>query len=193
MAVQFLFRSVPLLRLSVQHHRLAAVIFTPPCRPFSTEASESFQPAESLSSRAICSNEDPPKYSRGNDLDDVKWKVKEDEILRDIEPMTYLTREILHSKRYKNGERLAAEDEKAVVDWLLAYHPHSEDKIGCGLDSIVVDRHPEFRKSRCMFIVRTDGGVEDFSYRRCLQAYIRHKYPSHAERFIEEHFQWCRR
>lgn len=99
MAVQFLFRSVPLLRLSVQHHRLAAVIFTPPCRPFSTEASESFQPAESLSSRAICSNEDPPKYSRGNDLDDVKWKVKEDEILRDIEPMTYLTREILHSKR----------------------------------------------------------------------------------------------
>jgi hypothetical protein len=40
--------------------------------------------------------------------------------------------------RYLDGEQLTAEDEKAVVDKLLAYHPHSEDKIGCGLDSIMV-------------------------------------------------------
>lgn len=37
-----------------------------------------------------------------------------------------------------DGERLNAEDEKTVVKRLLAYHPHSEDKIGCGLDSIMV-------------------------------------------------------
>lgn len=40
--------------------------------------------------------------------------------------------------RYLDGECLTAEDEKIVVDRLLAYHPHSEDKIGCGLDSIMV-------------------------------------------------------
>lgn len=40
--------------------------------------------------------------------------------------------------RYVDGERLTAEDEKAVVEKLLAYHPNSDDKIGCGLDSIMV-------------------------------------------------------
>lgn len=37
-----------------------------------------------------------------------------------------------------DGECLTTEDQKAVVEKLLAYHPHSEDKIGCGLDSIMV-------------------------------------------------------
>lgn len=40
--------------------------------------------------------------------------------------------------RYGDGERLSAEDEKEVIEKLLTYHPHSEDKIGCGLDSIMV-------------------------------------------------------
>ncbi|KAL0314917.1 UNVERIFIED_CONTAM: protein DCL, chloroplastic [Sesamum angustifolium] len=91
--------------------------------------------------------------------------------------------------RYMDGERLTPEDEKAVLDKLLAHHPHSEDKIGCGLDSIMVDRHPQFRHSRCLFVVRTDGGWIDFSYQKCLRAYIRDKYPSQAERFISEHFK----
>lgn len=37
-----------------------------------------------------------------------------------------------------DGARLNEEDEKAIVEKLLAYHPHSEDKIGCGLESIMV-------------------------------------------------------
>lgn len=37
-----------------------------------------------------------------------------------------------------DGERLKPEDEKAVVEKLLRYHPRAEDKIGCGLDSIMV-------------------------------------------------------
>ncbi|KAF8406277.1 hypothetical protein HHK36_008362 [Tetracentron sinense] len=95
----------------------------------------------------------------------------------------------LLADRYMDGERLTVEDEKAVVEKLLAFHPHSEDKIGCGLDSIMVDRHPQFRQSRCLFVIRTDGGWIDFSYQKCLRAYIRDKYPSHAERFIREHFK----
>lgn len=52
-----------------------------------------------------------------------------------------------------------------------------------------VDRHPQFRQSRCLFVVRSDGGWIDFSYQKCLRAYIRDKYPSYAERFIKEHFK----
>jgi hypothetical protein len=37
-----------------------------------------------------------------------------------------------------DGEQLTPEDEKVVVERLLAHHPHSQDKIGCGIDSIMV-------------------------------------------------------
>lgn len=40
--------------------------------------------------------------------------------------------------RYLDGERLEFEDEKIVIEKLLAYHPYSKDKIGCGLDFIMV-------------------------------------------------------
>lgn len=118
-----------------------------------------------------------------------KWKDKEDEIFNDIEPIIVLTKEILHSSKYMDGGTLTLEDEKTVVEKLLAYHPHSEDKIGCGLESIMVDRHPQFRHSRCLFVVRTDGGWIDFSYQKCLREYIKKKYPAHAERFIREHLK----
>ncbi|KAH0466905.1 hypothetical protein IEQ34_004143 [Dendrobium chrysotoxum] len=74
--------------------------------------------------------EDHPDYRR--------WKDKEGEILLDIDPIKFRTKDILHSDRYRDGERLSAEDEKVVVEKLLAYHPHSEDKIGCGLNSIMM-------------------------------------------------------
>lgn len=106
-----------------------------------------------------------------------------------IDPLTNLIKDILHSDRYLDGERLTQTDEKTVVEKLLAYHPHSEDKIGCGLDSIMVDRHPQFRNSRCLFVVRKDGVWIDFSYQKCIRAYIRQKYPVHAERFIKEHYK----
>ncbi|XP_057469111.1 protein DCL homolog, chloroplastic-like [Actinidia eriantha] len=184
MAAPLLLRGFPLLRLRL--HRIAAGLLTR--RPWCTDA-ESTRRDEDVSfadqSAAVYGVKDPPQYPRWNDLDLRKWKDKEYEIVRDIEPITLLTKEILHSDRYMDGERLTAEDERAVVEKLLVYHPHSEDKIGCGLDSIIVDRHPEFRCSRCLFVVRTDGGWIDFSYHECLRAYIRRKYPSCAERFIK--------
>lgn len=65
----------------------------------------------------------------------------------------------------------------------------------CDLFFLQVDRHPQFRHSRCLFVVRTDGGWIDFSYQKCLREYIKKKYPAHAERFIREHLKrgssWC--
>lgn len=40
--------------------------------------------------------------------------------------------------RYMNGEILTMEDERAVVENILIYHPDYEDKIGSGLNSIMV-------------------------------------------------------
>ncbi|MQM03619.1 hypothetical protein Taro_036404 [Colocasia esculenta] len=126
----------------------------------------------------------------GTLLENKRYRDKEAAILKDIEPIRTLTKEILHSERYRDGERLSGEDEKAVVENLLVYHPHSEDKIGCGIDCIMVDRHPRFRNSRCLFVVRTDGIFIDFSYQKCLREYVRVKYPTWAaERFIREHFK----
>ncbi|XP_057981310.1 protein DCL homolog, chloroplastic-like [Malania oleifera] len=106
------------------------------------------QSTDALSSRG------PPQYPRWNHPDFRKWKDREVEILLDIKPITLLVKEFLHSKRYWTGERLRAEDENAVVEKLLAYHPYSEDKIGCGLDSIV--------RRRCVFSSR---GRHRFSLR----------------------------
>ncbi|OEL17239.1 hypothetical protein BAE44_0021741 [Dichanthelium oligosanthes] len=189
---------------------------------------------------------DPPVV--GSPEPALPFRAAEAEILRDIEPVVQLIKDILHSdstsfspsneaacvrpSRYGDGECLCPKDENVVVGKLLAFHPRAQDKIGCGLDAIMVsepkltpaqfyslaiidsnskfifmiqkcrcnrfsepglslkvDRHPEFRKSRCLFVVRTDGVWIDFSYQKCLRAYIREKYPSHAERFIREHFK----
>ena len=40
--------------------------------------------------------------------------------------------------RNMDGDLLAVEDEKIVVEKLLPYHPDYEDKIGCGIESIMV-------------------------------------------------------
>ncbi|KAG6674586.1 hypothetical protein I3842_15G050700 [Carya illinoinensis] len=194
MAAPLLLRGIAYLRLRLHHqhqdqHRISGSLFPIPRRLWCTAAAptrsdKNLSPTDSAT--ADWSAGDLPKNPRCEDTDYRKWKV---EILRDIEPITYLAKDILHSDRYIDGELLTGKDKKAVLDKLLAYHPHSEDKIGCGLDSIMVDRHPTFKSSRCLFVIRTDGGWIDFSYLKCLQAYIRDKYPSHAERFIREHFK----
>lgn len=46
-----------------------------------------------------------------------------------------------------NGEILTMEDERAVVENILIYHPDYEDKIGSGLNSIMVSE-----VNNCMFI-----------------------------------------
>lgn len=113
----------------------------------------------------------PSSQSRWEDDPDYrKWKDKKEEILRDIEPIIMLAKDILHSGRslptfistnisswfyfflnilcvshfrYMDGARLNMEDQKAVVEKLLAYHPQSEDKVGCGLESIMVSARSE--------------------------------------------------
>uniref|UniRef100_A0ACD5XQN8 Uncharacterized protein n=1 Tax=Avena sativa TaxID=4498 RepID=A0ACD5XQN8_AVESA len=143
-------------------------------------------PALPIRSRLLCSLPADNEPSAPGVVEEP-WKEAEAEILRDVKPVVEFVRGILHSDRYGNGVFLSPDDEKVIVEKVLAHHPRSEDKIGCGLDAIMVNKHPEFRRTRCLFISRTNGDLEDFSYRKCLRAYIERAYPSHADRFIDKH------
>ncbi|KAJ4828971.1 hypothetical protein Tsubulata_036928 [Turnera subulata] len=197
MAAPTFLRSFPLQRLRLHHDRSLAPAVLMPLRWNCSVAAESSGPDDGASSPAeerkatesLTASQPPERYWGWDPLDYRKWRNKEEEILKDIGPVVSLTRDILHTDRYRDGERLTAEDERIVVEELLAHHPNCEDKIGCGLDYIMVDRHPEFRNSRCLFVVRTDGAWIDFSYQKCIRAYVRHKYPTYAERFIRAHFK----
>ncbi|KAK9054318.1 hypothetical protein SSX86_025396 [Deinandra increscens subsp. villosa] len=192
-------KAIPHLHHHHHHFRLHAAVCLLVRRPcYSSTAAESPRPIRKQQQTPPSTTHHdkspkrllPPKGSKWeNDPDYRKWKDKEAQIFLDIDPITLLIKDILHSDRYMDGQQLTSIDEKMVVDKLLAYHPHSEDKIGCGIDSIMVDRHPQFSGSRCLFVVRTDGVWIDFSYQKCIRAYIRHKYPSYAEKFIKEHYK----
>ncbi|KAJ7535684.1 hypothetical protein O6H91_12G042600 [Diphasiastrum complanatum] len=72
---------------------------------------------------------------------------------------------ILHNK-YLLGERLEAADDN-VIQKVLLHHPRREQKVGCGLEFIKIDRHPNY-EARCFFVVRKDGSSVDFSFRKCI-------------------------
>ncbi|KAJ8771754.1 hypothetical protein K2173_026931 [Erythroxylum novogranatense] len=122
--------------------------------------------------------------------EEVDW---EDQILEDTVPLVGFVRTILHSGKYENGDRLSAEHQQTIVDRLLPYHPEYDKKIGCGIDYITVDHHPDFESSRCLFIVRRDGEMVDFSYWKCIKGMIRKNYPLYADSFILRHFRRRRR
>ncbi|KAG6747672.1 hypothetical protein POTOM_047562 [Populus tomentosa] len=140
MAASALIRGAPLLRLRLQHHHRFATGLLVPLRRSWCSTAESTPPEEdgvSLSTPAALSLRKAPKYSSWDDQNYRQWKDEEADIWRDIEPITHLAKEIIHSDRYMDGEQLTDEDEKVVAERLLAYHPNSDDKIGCGLDSIM--------------------------------------------------------
>ncbi|XVF36283.1 hypothetical protein REPUB_Repub19eG0044800 [Reevesia pubescens] len=120
----------------------------------------------------------------------IDW---EDRILEDTVPLVGFVRMIIHSGKYGSGDRLSPEHERTILERLLPYHPEFEKKIGCGIDYITVGYHPDFVGSRCLFIVRKDGELVDFSYWKCLKGLIRKNYPLYVDTFILRHFRRSRR
>ncbi|OIW15638.1 hypothetical protein TanjilG_08214 [Lupinus angustifolius] len=126
-------------------HRLWCNAATPTTNSSSFSSSEH---ANEKPSSGVTTNNTSNFLLKPNDPDYCKWKVEEDGILRDDEPILviklsfdscYATLDLVMLVNwYMDGEHLSVEDEKAVVKNLLPYHPHSEDKIGCGIYSIMV-------------------------------------------------------
>lgn len=140
------------------------------------------------------SDEDLERGSNYERVGDTKRCVDwEDKILEDTVPLVGFVRMILHSGKYLSGARLSAEHERTILERLLPYHPECDSKIGCGVDYITVGYHPQFQDSRCLFIVRKDGELVDFSYWKCIKGFIRKNYPLYADSFILKHFRRRRR
>ncbi|KAF8405018.1 hypothetical protein HHK36_009914 [Tetracentron sinense] len=129
-------------------------------------------------------------YKQREEEDWVDW---EDQILEDTVPLVGFVRMILHSGKYGSHEKLSPEHEKRILERLLPYHPEYEKKIGCGIDHITIGYHPDFENSRCLFIVRKDGELVDFSYWKCIKGLIKQNYPLYADSFILRHFRRRRR
>ncbi|KAM7518329.1 hypothetical protein LguiB_017291 [Lonicera macranthoides] len=131
-------------------------------------------------------------YGDSDDEDDsvaeggIDW---EDQILEDTVPLVGFVRMLLHSDKYESGQRLSPEHERIILERLIPYHPDCQKKIGSGVDYITVGFHPDFESSRCLFIVRKNGELEDFSYWKCIKGLIRQKYPLYADSFILRHFR----
>ncbi|XP_011074428.1 protein DCL, chloroplastic isoform X1 [Sesamum indicum] len=148
-------------------------------------------PANDDDGSAKESSEDDESGKKSGDGD--TWVDWEDQILEDTVPLVGFVRMILHSGKYESGDRLSPEHERMILERLLPYHPESEKKIGCGVDYITIGYHPNFESSRCLFIVRKDGELVDFSYWKCIKGLIRKNYPLYADSFILRHFRRRRR
>ncbi|KAI7754691.1 hypothetical protein M8C21_005310, partial [Ambrosia artemisiifolia] len=148
-------RAIPHLHLRL-HTTLPAAVCLLIRRPsYTTTASDPPHPINNPPSTTTTYNDKqpsllttkrhPPKDSRWeHDPDYRKWKDKEAQIFLDIDPITLLIKDILHSDRYMDGQQLTPTDEKMVVQKLLAYHPHSEDKIG------LIDIHSSEIQDACL-------------------------------------------
>ncbi|KAA8519098.1 hypothetical protein F0562_013354 [Nyssa sinensis] len=75
-----------------------------------------------------------------------------------------------------------------ILDNVFNHHPDKAAKMGAGVDYIMVNKHTSFQESRCFYVVSADGRKEDFSYRKCLENFIKGRYPEKAEPFIAKYF-----
>ncbi|PNX78397.1 DNA-directed RNA polymerase e subunit 1-like protein, partial [Trifolium pratense] len=90
---------------------------------------------------------------------------------------------------YNDGDPLAADDQKYVLENVFEHHPDKETKMGAGIDHVMVSKHSNFQDSRCLYVVLKDGKKEDFSYRKCLENLVRKKFPETAESFCGKYFR----
>ncbi|XP_016567789.2 DNA-directed RNA polymerase IV subunit 1 isoform X1 [Capsicum annuum] len=84
----------------------------------------------------------------------------------DIKKLSQSLKQML-SKYAIDGE--LSEADKSIVMMALQFHPRRNEKIGTGAQEIKIGYHKEYEDSRCFMLVRPDGTVEDFSYRKCMQ------------------------
>jgi hypothetical protein len=59
-------------------------------------------------------------------------------------------------------------DQDTFIRDLIALHPATEDKIGCGVHHIEIRPDPDYGTTRCFHIIRTDGLSTDVSYQKCI-------------------------
>lgn len=84
----------------------------------------------------------------------------------------------------KNGGEIPSDGVELLKE-LLKYHRRSEEKLE-GCTGFTVDFHPEFKDTRCFFIVRENGENEDFSYHKCIHNFVNKRNSEQADAGEEE-------
>lgn len=116
------------------------------------------------------------------------FTTEEQEILQVIEPIMLSIRRIMHQSGYNDGDKFSADDQTYILDNVFNYHPEKTAKMGVGIDYVMVNKHSSFQDSRCLYVVLTDGHQEDFSYRKCLENFVKIKFAELAEDFNGKYF-----
>ncbi|KAL6495749.1 hypothetical protein OROGR_030312 [Orobanche gracilis] len=117
------------------------------------------------------------------------FTAEEQDVLTEMEAVMKNIRRVMHQTGYNDGDPVSADDQTYIIDNVLNYHPDKAVKMGAGVGHIMVSPHGEFQDSRCFYAVSVDGSKTDFSYRKCLESYIREKYPDKADTFIPKYFK----
>ncbi|KRX00676.1 hypothetical protein PPERSA_00903 [Pseudocohnilembus persalinus] len=68
--------------------------------------------------------------------------------------------------RTANNDPIKAPYEEMLKE-LLNYHEKKDEKLR-DFQNFTVDIHPQYKDTRCFFVVRKDGSKEDFSFTKCL-------------------------
>jgi Protein of unknown function (DUF3223) len=54
---------------------------------------------------------------------------------------------------------------------LLKHHERGEEKLK-DVEGFTVSLHPEFKQTRCFFVIKKDGTKEDFSFHKCISRMV---------------------
>ncbi|GJY57979.1 DNA-directed RNA polymerase V subunit 1 [Tanacetum coccineum] len=117
------------------------------------------------------------------------FTADEQEILNEIRPIIQSIRRIMHQSGYNDGDPLSADDQTYILDNVFNHHPDKVQKTGAGVKHIMVNKHTKFQESRCFFVVSTNGREEDFSYIKCVENYVKVKYPDKFDEFKPKYFK----
>ncbi|KAL0429174.1 UNVERIFIED_CONTAM: DNA-directed RNA polymerase V subunit [Sesamum radiatum] len=142
------------------------------------------------------------------------FTVEEQDALSEIEPIMKNIRKIMNQTGYNDGDPLSADDQTFIIDNVFSYHPDKALKMGAGIDYImlcltmdqkglhrpvlhltillIINWLAGMESSRTVgffYAVSVDGSKADFSYRKCLENFIKGKYPDKAEAFIAKYFK----
>ncbi|KAL8228775.1 hypothetical protein R6Q57_013675 [Mikania cordata] len=152
---------------------------------------ENWGPKRDRPARPVGGPNDGPR-SAGGPLTASRQRLdmftsEEQPILADIEPIMQSVRRIM--SQAGDGDPLSSDDQTYILENVFTHHPDKAQKAGAGVDYIMVTKHTEFQDSRCFYIVSTDGRKEDFSYRKCLENFVRGKYPDKVDEFIPKYFK----
>ncbi|CAL5026852.1 unnamed protein product [Urochloa decumbens] len=111
----------------------------------------------------------------------------EQQIYAQVDPIMKNVKRIIRESR--DGMKLSRDDEMFIVNQVLMYHPEKEEKMSGQGNYITVGKHHTFHSSRCLYVASSDGSSSDFSYKKCLENFIKIQYPNAADAFCRKYFK----